>query len=99
MHWLLRRSSLALNDPTRGVDIGAKHYLHELMRELAEAGKTILFLSNEIEEFVGLCDRVVVFRSDSVFTTLATEQVSSEDMLAAMFGYAESQSAFVDTVR
>jgi ribose transport system ATP-binding protein len=90
---------LALNDPTRGVDIGAKHYLHELMKELAEAGKTILFLSNEIEEFVGLCDRVVVFRSDTVFNTLATELVTSQDMLAAMFGYAELQNALVDPVR
>ena len=90
---------LTLNDPTRGVDIGAKHYLHELLKLLAEAGMTVLFLSNEIEEFIGLCDRVVVFRSDTVFNTLAVEQVTSQDMLAAMFGYYEPPSALVDLVR
>jgi ribose transport system ATP-binding protein len=90
---------LALNDPTRGVDIAAKHYLHELMKMLALAGNTILLLSNEIEEFIGLCDRVVVFRSDTVFKTLAIEQVTSQDMLAAMFGYAERPTAFSDPVR
>jgi ribose transport system ATP-binding protein len=81
------------------VDIGAKHYLHELLKLLAEAGMTVLFLSNEIEEFIGLCDRVVVFRSDTVFNTLAVEQVTSQDMLAAMFGYYEPPSALVDLVR
>ena len=78
---------VALNDPTRGVDIGAKHDLYALLQELAAAGKAVLFLSNEIEEFVGLCDRVVVFRARSVFRTLMAEDISSDAVLAAMFGY------------
>ena len=77
---------LALNDPTRGVDIGTKHDLYDLLRSLADEGKTILFLSNEIEEFAGLCDRVVVFRGQSVFTTLPESETDSESVLAAMFG-------------
>jgi ABC-type sugar transport system ATPase subunit len=83
---------LALNDPTRGVDIGAKRDLYALLRSLAGKGKAILFLSNEIEEFVGLCDRVVVFRSQSVFDTLAGEEVTADAVLAAMFGYTDSES-------
>ncbi len=79
---------LALNDPTRGVDIGAKRDLYALLRRLAEDGKAILFLSNEIEEFVGLCDRVVVFRLQSAFTVLASEEINADSVLAAMFGYA-----------
>lgn len=80
---------LALNDPTRGVDISAKHYLHGLLRSLADSGKIVLFLSNEIEEFVGLCDRVVVFRSDSLFAILKPSSITADSVLAAMFGHTE----------
>jgi ribose transport system ATP-binding protein len=79
---------LALNDPTRGVDIGAKYDLYNLLHGLAGSGKTVLFLSNEIEEFLGLCDRVVVFRSHSLFRTLVGDEITSDAILAAMFGYA-----------
>lgn len=78
---------LALNDPTRGVDIGAKRDLYALLHKLAEDGKAILFLSNEIEEFVGLCGRVVVFRLQSMSDVLAGEEISADSVLAAMFGY------------
>jgi len=78
---------LALNDPTRGVDIGAKRDIYGLLKRLAEDGKAILFLSNEIEEFVGLCDRVVVFRLQSVCDVLAGEEITADAVLEAMFGY------------
>ena len=84
---------LALNDPTRGVDIGAKRDLYVQLQGLAEAGKAILFLSNEIEEFVGLCDRVAVFRSGSIFVTLAGAEITADAVLAAMFGYGNRQAS------
>lgn len=82
---------LALNDPTRGVDIGAKRDLYALLRDLAANGKAILFLSNEIEEFVGLCDRVVVFRLESAFQTLEGGDITADRVLAAMFGSSERE--------
>ncbi len=82
---------LALNDPTRGVDIGAKYDIYALLHSLATAGKVVLFLSNEIEEFLGLCDRVFVFRSQTVFRTLAASEITSDAVLAAMFGYTNLQ--------
>jgi ribose transport system ATP-binding protein len=85
--------AIALNDPTRGIDIGAKRDLYALLRSLAQAGKAILFLSNEIEEFAGLCDRVLVFRLQTLFCTLTAEQTTSSAVLAAMFGYDESRSS------
>jgi ribose transport system ATP-binding protein len=78
---------LALNDPTRGVDIGAKRDLYALLHGLAAEGKAIVFLSNEIEEFPGLCNRVAVFRSGTVFRTIEGAAVTSDAVLAAMFGY------------
>lgn len=80
---------VALNDPTRGVDIATKRDLYELLRALAGQGRAVLFLSNEIEEFEGLCDRVAVFRSGSIFTTLSRAQVSDGAVLPAMFGRIE----------
>lgn len=82
---------LVLNDPTRGVDIGAKRDLYALLQRLAEERRAILFLSNEIEEFVGLCDRVAVFRSQSLFGTLEGGEINAEAVLAAMFGYRDAR--------
>jgi ABC-type sugar transport system ATPase subunit len=87
---------LALNDPTRGVDIGTKHDLYALLHRLADEGRAVLFLSNEIEEFPALCDRVVVFRSQTVFTTVPGSDVTSDRILAAMFGYATPQPETAD---
>jgi ribose transport system ATP-binding protein len=78
---------LALNDPTRGVDIGAKRDLYGQLQRLTEEGKAVVFLSNEIEEFVGLCDRVVVFRSRSIFDMLEGGEITADAVLAAMFGH------------
>src|SRR5205085_8439568 len=52
---------LLLNDPTRGVDVGAKREIYHLCGQLARQGLAILFTSSEVEETVGLCDRVLVF--------------------------------------
>jgi ribose transport system ATP-binding protein len=78
---------IALNDPTRGVDVATKHDLYGLLRGLAAQGRAVLFLSNEIEEFEGLCERVAVFRSGSIFTILSDEQVTDSAVLAALFGH------------
>ncbi|VDS07868.1 Ribose import ATP-binding protein RbsA [Paracoccus haematequi] len=57
---------LVLNDPARGIDIGAKYDLYRNLRDFAARGHGVVFLSSEIEEFVGLCSRVVVFRGGTV---------------------------------
>jgi energy-coupling factor transporter ATP-binding protein EcfA2 len=48
------------NDPTRGIDVGTKQELYELLSELAQAGAAILFYSTDVDELVGCCDRVLV---------------------------------------
>ena len=58
---------LLLNDPTRGVDVGAKAEIYQLCAELAAGGMALLFTSSEIEETIGLCDRVrIMFRGKSI---------------------------------
>src|SRR5882724_6993193 len=61
---------LLLNDPTRGVDIATRRVLYRLFRDLASDGMALVLLSSEVEEAVELCDRVLVFREQSLFARL-----------------------------
>lgn len=64
-----RPGVLVLNDPARGIDIGAKLDLYRNLREFAGRGNSVVFLSSEIEEFLDLCNRVLVFRGGVVSST------------------------------
>ena len=77
---------LILNDPARGVDIGAKTDLYAHLRDFAAAGKSVVYMSSEIEELVGFCSRVLVFRNGHVFEELAGDDINGDRILAAMFG-------------
>ena len=77
---------LVLNDPARGVDIGAKSDLYVHLRDFAERGKSVVYMSSEIEELIGFCSRVLVFRNGSVFEELTGEEIEADRILAAMFG-------------
>jgi ABC-type sugar transport system ATPase subunit len=84
--WLERDPRIILlNDPTRGVDIVTKRDLYDCLRDLADEGTAIVFLSTEIEELVGLCDRILVFRKLGVAEELDGD-ASTQDIVAAMFG-------------
>ena len=80
---------LLLNDPTRGVDIATRHTLYGVFRALAGEGVALVVLSSEIEEIVALCHRVLVFRENELFATLSGDDLTSERVIAAMFGRAE----------
>jgi ribose transport system ATP-binding protein len=77
---------LILNDPARGVDIGAKTDLYAHLQDFAATGKSVVYMSSEIEELVGFCSRVLVFRNGHVFAELLGEDITSDAILAAMFG-------------
>ena len=80
-----RPGVLVLNDPARGIDIGAKIDLYRNLREFAGRGNAVLFLSSEIEEFLGLCNRVVVFRG-GVISSEFEPPFDSHGILNATFG-------------
>jgi ribose transport system ATP-binding protein len=77
---------LILNDPARGVDIGAKTDLYAHLKDFAAGGRSVVYLSSEIEELVGFCSRVLVFRNGGLFEELAGEAIAPDRILAAMFG-------------
>jgi ribose transport system ATP-binding protein len=77
---------LLLFDPTRGVDVGTKSEIFQLMRDLAAKGYAILFYSSDLQELVNVSDRVLVLRLGRVAATLEGEQISEDSILrAALF--------------
>ncbi len=77
---------LLLNDPTRGVDLGAKRDLYGLLEQLAADGVAVVMLSTEVDEHVELMDRVLVFREGAVSATLSREELDRARLIAAFFG-------------
>jgi ABC-type sugar transport system ATPase subunit len=78
---------LLLNDPTRGVDMGAKHDIYRILREAAASGLAVVMLSTEVIELVDLMDRVLVFRENELFCTLSGEEITRTRLVASYFGH------------
>jgi ribose transport system ATP-binding protein len=76
---------LVLNDPARGIDVGAKLDLYRNLRDFAAKGKAVVFLSSEIEEFLNLCTRVLIFRNGAISSEFAPP-FDGHVILNAMFG-------------
>jgi len=85
LHRLLenRPAALLLDEPTRGVDVGAKADIYKTLRALAEQGAAILMISSELVEVVGMADRVLVLRDSEVAAELVAAQISEEAVIAA----------------
>ena len=77
---------LLLNDPTRGIDINAKHDLYALFDALAREQLAVVMLSTELDEHVELMDRVLVFREHELFRELDRSELSRNALVGAFFG-------------
>ncbi len=75
---------LLLNDPTRGVDVGAKAEIYQLCHQLAQQGLALLFTSSEIEETLGLCDRILVLAKGRLVGHFSRQQATKADVVHAM---------------
>ncbi len=75
------------NQPTAGVDVGAKIEIYEFMNKLTKAGSGIVIVSYELQEIMGMCDRIVVMCQGRVVKTVKTEETTSDEILAYAFGY------------
>lgn len=72
---------LIFDEPTRGIDVGAKAEIYKLMSEFVESGKSILMVSSDMEELLGMSDRLVVLTKGRYSTTLTHDQFSQETVL------------------
>jgi rhamnose transport system ATP-binding protein len=85
--WLANQPKLLiLDEPTRGIDVGAKAEIHRLMGELAAQGLAILMISSELPEVLGMSDRVLVMREGRIVAEFPREKATQEAAGAAMMG-------------
>ncbi|AMP15097.1 sugar ABC transporter ATP-binding protein [Collimonas pratensis] len=75
-----------LDEPTRGVDVGAKRDIYFLIQRLAAEGRAVIVISSELIELIGLCHRVAVMRAGVLQTTLASDQLTEEELISHATG-------------
>jgi ribose transport system ATP-binding protein len=86
---------LLLDEPTRGVDIGAKSEIYRLLGQIAKQGVGVLLASSEPAELIGVCDRVVVLRGGRSVQELNTDEVTEAELLAASMGNGSPQQELI----
>lgn len=86
--WLASRSKiLIVDEPTRGVDVGAKAAIHSLLNDLANRGATIVMISSELPELIGMSDRVLVMHEGKIAGELQRSQLSEEAIMLYATGH------------
>jgi ribose transport system ATP-binding protein len=74
---------ILLNDPTRGIDVGTKQELYQLMRKLADEGAAIVFYSTDYDELIGCCDRVLVMYDGAVRRVLSGSEITERALVGS----------------
>jgi putative multiple sugar transport system ATP-binding protein len=72
---------LIIDEPTHGVDVGAKYEIYNILKSLAAQGKGILMISSELPELTGLCDRIIVLKKGSIAGELTDEKMTEENVI------------------
>jgi rhamnose transport system ATP-binding protein len=91
--WLATRpSALILDEPTQGIDVGAKSEIHALMTELAAEGAAILMISSEMPEILGMSDRIAVMRGGTIVGILNRAEATQQKILALALGHQNGES-------
>ncbi|HEY7513972.1 MAG TPA: sugar ABC transporter ATP-binding protein, partial [Vicinamibacteria bacterium] len=92
--WLATEPAvLVLDEPTQGVDVGAKAEIHGLMVDLAERGLAIVMISSELPEVLGMSDRIAVMRAGTIVATLDRAEATPEGLIALALGHAAPPEA------
>jgi ABC-type sugar transport system ATPase subunit len=84
--WLLSKPTvLIVDEPTRGIDVGAKYEVYNIINDLSSNGACILFISSELEELMGVCDRILVMSYGEITGEFCREEFNRENILRAAF--------------
>jgi ribose transport system ATP-binding protein len=88
--WLaMRPRVLIFDEPTRGIDVGAKNEIYEMLRHLADSGVAILMISSDMEEVIGVSDRIVVMHEGRISGFLERSQFSEQNVLKLAVGHGD----------
>ena len=77
-----------LDEPTRGIDVGAKQEIYEIINQLTDAGKAVLLVSSELPELIGMSDRILVLHEGRIAGEFDRDEATQENLLAAAMGQA-----------
>lgn len=87
--WMLRDPEvLLLDEPTRGIDVGAKYEIYQLILEMAEKGKAVIMVSSEMSELLGICDRILVMSGGRLAGEVDPKTTSQEEIMTLAAKYA-----------
>ena len=73
---------LILDEPTRGIDVGAKYEIYCIMNQLATEGKTVIMISSEMPELLGMCDRLYIMNEGRIVGEMQAEEATQESIMA-----------------
>ena len=79
---------LLLNEPTRGIDVGAKYEIYQLIQDLAKQGKAVVMVSSEMPELLGVCNRIVVMSGGRVAGEVDADNTTQEEIMTLAAKYA-----------
>jgi D-xylose transport system ATP-binding protein len=79
-----------LDEPTRGIDVGAKLEVYELINRLTAGGKAVILVSSELPELMGMSDRIIMLHEGQIGGEFARAEFSQEKLLAAAMGHARA---------
>ena len=80
--WLAAKSQLIIFDePTRGIDVGAKYEIYKLINDLVESGHSVLMISSEMEELIGMSDRIIVLAEHQMTGELQKEEFNADTIM------------------
>ena len=77
---------MILDEPTKGIDVGSKQEIYEIMNELLEEGISIIMISSELPEVLGMSDRFVIMSEGKVVGEMTKQEATQEKLMAACFG-------------
>jgi ribose transport system ATP-binding protein len=90
--WLMIEPRIILlNDPTRGIDVGTKQEIYQLLRKLADGGAAVIFYSTDYDELIGCCDRVLVLYDGEVKRVLEGDQITERALIAGALNISTSE--------
>ncbi len=85
--WILRDTEIfLLDEPTRGIDIGAKFEIYNLIRKLTEQNKAVILVSPEMEELIGLCNRIYIMYEGAILDEVEGERKTQEVIINSLLG-------------
>jgi len=90
---MLRPKIMILDEPTRGIDVGAKAEIHALMDQMAREGMAILMISSDLPEVLGVSDRILVMREGRIVGELSREEATADRVLALAMGESDVRAA------